>query len=436
MASVPVAHHPANTGAPAQVHAKPVPGRVLALAVLIYVALLPSQFAFAVGGVVLFPYRLLLLGGIVAVVLGVIRGDIRWRLADTLVVAFALWMIIALMNTMDAATAIQGGGAQFVDIVISYLCGRLAIRSPRDFRAFLILIAPGVAIIGGLMALESFSHTLIIQPLASSITGRPVSVGFVERLGLLRAPGPFPHPLLGGVFLGSFLALYALSGIRGWPRLAGIFASVCCLFSISSVAILAMVSSSGLLIYNWLTEKIANLSWRLFLLGGAVLVFVLELATKSGSFSILVRYASLNSTSAYNRILIWNFGSRSVKNNLLFGVGYNDWERPIWMRESIDNYWLLTAIQFGLLPALLLLIVSVMAVARLGRNASRSTRLDRALLIGTAIAFAIFALGIVSVAIWQSALVWFYMLLGISISLGGRAGLPNQPIPPAVQEHR
>ncbi|WP_169053624.1 O-antigen ligase family protein [Alteraurantiacibacter aquimixticola] len=397
---------------------KALPTRVLAMAAFFWVLLLPPQFNAQIGTVVLPAYRILLFAVMLLVIITIIRGQLRWTLPDTLVCGIGLWIIIALFATMDVETAIQGGGSQFIDIVISYLCGRIAIRSPRDFRIFLVLIAPALGFIALMLALESITHSFIVQPLASAVTGQPVRLGAVERLGLMRAPGPFPHSILAGIFFGSFLPLYALSGLRGWPKITGFIASLCSFFTISSAALLALLAGFGLIFYSWLTEQISGISWRLFVLACAVVMFVLELATKSGAFVLLVRYAALNSVSSYNRILIWNHGSASVRNHPFFGVGYNDWERPFWMLESVDNYWLWLAIQYGALPSILLLAATVVAVYRLGRAASHSPRADRHLRMGVAISYSIFALGIISVAIWLSALVWFYALLGITVSLG------------------
>ena len=37
-----------------------------------------------------------------------------------------------------------------------------------------------------------------------------------------------------------------------------------------------------------------------------------------------------------------------------FGIGLNDWSRPIWMGSSVDNFWLLWAMRYGLVGFLLL----------------------------------------------------------------------------------
>ena len=146
-------------------------------------------------------------------------------------------------------------------------------------------MAPGLAIIGVFLIAESFTNRRLIQDFAGLLTGRSAGYRIDIRLGLFRAPGPFPHPILAGVFLASFLPLYVLGGVRGWPKIAGIVAAVCSFFTLSSAALLGLVVGGALLAYNWLSERVTNLTWRLFFVVTGVLVFVAETATGSGTFT-------------------------------------------------------------------------------------------------------------------------------------------------------
>ena len=74
---------------------------------------------------------------------------------------------------------------------------------------------------------------------------------------------------------------------------------------------------------------------------------------------MLITYLTFNSGTAYWRLHIWNFGSAEVWRNPLFGIGLNDWARPSWMwTASVDNFWLLTAMRYGI-PAFLLLVAGI-----------------------------------------------------------------------------
>jgi len=277
----------------------------------------------------------------------------------------------------------------------------------------------GLALMALVIASEAVLHRHILQPFVGGLIGVGGYYPIDERMGLMRSRGPFPHPILAGIFFASFLPLYWMSGLRGWPRILGIVTAFFSVFTVSSAALLAISVSSMLMAYNWLSERFANLTWRFFFVVSAIVIFALEFGTGSGSFNLIMRYASLNSFSAYNRVLIWRCGSDSVVAHPLFGIGYAEWERPHWMVSgSIDHYWLLQAIQFGLVPPVTLAIATALAILAITRRSTRELRVDKMALRGLAIAMAVFAFGIVSVSIWLSTQVWFHMMLGLCVSLG------------------
>ena len=65
-------------------------------------------------------------------------------------------------------------------------------------------------------------------------------------------------------------------------------------------------------------------------------------------------------SSAWARLNIWNYGSISAMNHPLFGVGFNEWDRPSWMSPSIDMFWLIDAIRHGI-PAEMFMIATFFA---------------------------------------------------------------------------
>lgn len=393
-----------------------------------YLLLLPAQFVVDLGGLILPAYRIFLLGAFFYIVAELMRGRLR-RLPDAIIVFATMWIAIALVITMGPDRAFSGAGSQFIDIALSYLFARCAFRELRDLRVFLLLIAPGLFLAGGIVMAESLAEQYIIQPLASAITGRSQTIFATAantRLGLLRGVGPFPHPILAGLFLSSFLSLYMLSGLKGWPRFAGVIAAVMGFFSVSSAALLSLTVTAVFLTCDWLTTKLANLSWRIFVLIGSIGIFVTEFATSSGAIGLIMRFASLNQVSAFYRRLIWRYGTESVAANPWIGIGFNEWARPHWMNGSVDNYWLLLAMQYGLMPPFLILLTVIIAIIGLAKAQQNHTTLDAMLVRGLAIAISVATLAAFSVSIWLSMQVWFFMLLGIAVSL--RTAAPkNEP---------
>ncbi|MBI1402406.1 MAG: hypothetical protein GC147_04250 [Porphyrobacter sp.] len=408
-------------------------------AVLGYFMLLPPQISVTIGGSFIPGYRFFLIVASLFVLGTAARGKMRFQWADLCILVAVAWICVAMSLTSDWNEALTASVAHVADIGLAYFFARTAIADVRAFRMFLVLILPGLLIVGVLTMIESVTFTPIIQPLFSKLTGRPAEYYSSPRMGLLRAQGPFAHPISAGIFLGSFLPLYWTAGFRGWVRIAGVAGSLGSFFSVSSAALISLSASTGLLVYNWLTRHFVNLTWQLFFVFGAIFVFLTEVGTKSGTFSLVIRFASLNSDTGYRRVLIWEYGSQNVAAHPWFGLGYGDWKRPVWMTDSVDNYWLLMAMRFGILPSVLIGLAVFLALVAIMRKSMTSTGSDQQTERGVAIALAVFALGLVSVAVWLSVQVWFFVLLGAAVSLakapshyGMQRRLPAPPVGPRL----
>jgi O-Antigen ligase len=396
---------------------------ILAVA-LGYAMLLPPQMNLSIGTTSLPPFRFILIPAIAFIVRELARGVIAFKWSDALILFAGFWVSLALFMTTDAGEAFTAAVAQTTDMAVAYFFGRVTIRSLRDLRTFLLLMAPGLFVVGISMVIESVTHKALIQPLFSAITGKSFHYNSSARLGLFRAPGPFPHPILAGMFMTSFLTLYLTAGLRGWPKFAGVVAAFCGFFSMSSAALLSITTALVLTTYNWLSERVANLSWRMFFAVSAIFIFFAE-ASGAGTYRLLIKYASLNSSSAYNRIRIWTYGSANVEKNPWFGIGYADWERPSWLSESVDNFWLLVAMRFGLIVPILMLFALFLAVLALMRRSIHANPIDRRSYRGIAMALAVFAFGGTSVALWGASMVWLFLLMGLGVSIGSSpVGLP------------
>lgn len=382
-----------------------------------YLMLMPPQSIIMVGGSALPPYRLFLILAALYVLGTAAKGKLRFSWPDFFVGLAVAWICLAMSLTSSAEEAFTASVAHIADIGLAYFFARVSFQSLRDLRMFLLLLLPGLFVTGCLVFLESVTSTHIVQQTASKLLGKPYVPIYDHRLGLMRAQGPFAHPISAGLFLGSFLPLYWMAGFRGWVKTLGTLAALGSFFSVSSAALLALTVSGGLILYNWLTQQIANVTWRLFIIGGALFVFVAELGTGSGTFGLLMRFGSLNSTSGYARINIWNFGTQNVVKHPWFGLGYGDWERPVWLGDSVDNYWLLTAMRFGLLPSVCIVLATFIGLLMIMRKSTTSSGFDQRMERGVAMAMFVFAIGLISVAVWLSVQVWYFALLGLTVSL-------------------
>lgn len=403
-------------------------GRTYLAIILFYLLLVPPQFNVTLGDVYLSPFRIFLIVGSLYLVFAGLRKELRWTVPDLFVALGTLWIWLAsYMSSGSVGTALVMGGSHTVDIGLAYFAARIGIQTPNDLRRFLVLCAPGAAFTGAIVLAEAVSHQLLLQRFSGMITGQPYPTRWDVRLGFMRGMASFPHPILAGIFLGSLLPLYWFSGLRGWPRFLGMSSSVLGVFSMSSAAMLALVVGGALSIYDWLTERIRNLTWQVFLFFSAILYTAVELTSNTGFYGLLIRYASLNTASAYNRVLIWNFGTDNIERHPFFGIGYSDWDRPDWMHSgSFDHFWLIMALRFGIPETFFLLGATLIALVMIALRSRSLPFHDARLLRGVTISLAVFALGVNSVSLWMAPLVWYFMLLGVTVSLGSLR-VPSAP---------
>ena len=113
---------------------------------------------------------------------------------------------------------------------------------------------------------------------------------------------------------------------------------------------------AALMGWNWLLKRTGagGKSCGLWSFAGYL---VIELGSNQTPVQFYISYFTFDRQTGWFRIWIWEYGSASVLNHPLFGIGFGDWVRPKWMPNSIDNFWLVTAVRHGI-PALILLFGS------------------------------------------------------------------------------
>ena len=405
-----------------------VPVALWPIVLVIYATLLPREMRVELGGLMFFADRIGLVLILPYVIKKLMEGAIRFVLPDFLVLFAGMWMITAMMVNYGFADGLRRGGSLALDSSVGYFLARISFRSLTNIRKVLILIAPGMFAVGMIIMVESVTRREIIEPFAEQVFGKlPLfvggeAVGFIDRdaqirLGLMRAKGPFQHPILAGLYLATLVGLYNLSGIRGWPRWLGNIAGLCAFFTASSAALLALALSYFLVAFERFHRMFKELNWRLLIFAGAMVILIIEIFSDSGFISVLSRYATLNPATAYYRQLVWTFGVESVLNHPWFGIGFASYERPDWMTSgTVDAHWLLVAMRFGLPAAIALLLAVVLALVALGRASTRISGVDQGFYRGIATSLFVMALFMFTVTLWGGMLSWFNLLIGACVS--------------------
>jgi hypothetical protein len=261
---------------------------------------------------------------------------------------------------------------------------------------------------------ESLTTTNLLLRLANAVASSFDVVPKEPRLGLDRAQGPFEHPILFGVFCGAGVALsyYVLGyGAAFLQRIARTAAVVLTSGLALSSGPLAAILTQCLLIGWDVVLKPIKARWTIFAVGFASCWALVEAVANRSAAEIFIAYFAFSPWTAYNRLRIWEFGSASVLNNPVFGVGFNDWVRPWWMSASIDMFWLLPAVRHGLAAGLLLQATVVLIFVKIAFTPIRDPRL-RSYRLGFLICLVGFYVAGWTVHYWNAIYVFFLFFLG------------------------
>ncbi|MEM7006061.1 MAG: hypothetical protein AAF498_09295 [Pseudomonadota bacterium] len=340
--------------------------RVLAIPVALFVLALAVPISVEIGGMRLSLYRVVLLATLPFLILRWLGGHAGpLRVADLTVILLALWAMTAFGVHHGASTAIEAGGIFFVETAGAYFMGRVLIRSSAALRATARLLFYIMLFIAPFAVIEALTGRNILLEVASLIGDvPPTRRGDGERLGLTRVQGPFDHSILFGVFCGTAISLafyvvgYGKSLLR---RLAGTLAVfVTAALSLSSGPLAGMMMQLYLITWDMVFARLKS-RWTILAVLAGLAYLVVELNSQRSASEIFISYFALNAGTAWARLHIWNFGTASILQNPLFGVGLNEWDRPYWLGSSLDMFWIVPGVRHGI-PAMALMLISFFAV--------------------------------------------------------------------------
>ena len=383
-------------------------------------ALLPRELAVSIGGAVLFPYRLVLLGLTPVIIFRLLRAPPRPHAFDILALTITFWLTAALINSEPFAIAIEAGVALSLDFVLAYLLGRVTIKCSDDFRTLFRSLFPVLVAVALIQMIESLSHQQILRPFLAELTDQqPPVIHDEARFGLYRAAGPFQHPILGGVFMAAMLPMAWFMAPSHAVRVMGVLVAASMIFTVSASAILTFVVCASLILIVYLQRWTGWPVWVMALLGAGVVIMLILLLSEGGPLIFAARRLSISVQTGYWRVFIWEFAGAEALRNPLFGIGFRDWARPPWMlSSSIDAHFLLWSVRFGLVAGVGLLLLLLGSCIRLVVNSRLQTEQARQVSIATAISLAGFIAAGFSVAFWEGIAAWMTLLCGIAITLG------------------
>jgi hypothetical protein len=383
-------------------------------------------FSFFVGPLRLSPLRVLLIVMFFPLVFRWLSGKYGGiRLPDILLTVLGIWMFIVMSVSSGFVESIEFLGTQISEMLGAYLLARVYIRDKSSFLFFVRCLVFTIAAMIPLALVEALTKTMPMSVLFGSIPGFFV-IPYGEydpRMGLYRAQVGFPHAILFGVFCSTAFALaWFASQARGTNiAVRSIWVSlvfVASFLSLSSGAILSIMLQVLLIGWNWITFSLKK-RWLVLGLIVMAMYVTIDLLSNRSPISVFISSATFSSHNAYYRILIWEYGIADVMRNPIFGRGLDpNWVRPSWMGSaSVDNFWLLTAMRFGI-PGLVFLLLALLSLLI---SVGRQKLPNRPDLVfcqkGYMISLIALFLSLCTVHIWEGMFVYTFFLIGSGVWL-------------------
>lgn len=397
----------------------PPAGRIPLLALLsIIVIVVPLNFN--LGPINLTLSRLLFLIAVPVLSINLLRGAYgKINIVDILIVFHVFWLALTVfINNPDVAVTFTGSNA--VAILGGYLVARASIRTADQFRALCRLLCMVVLFSLPFGLIETLTGKSILRDILNALPGMGVGGKATDeqRLGLYRVQFLFAHPIHYGFFCSLIFSL-GYVGLREYydraRRLinAGII-GMCCFLSLSSGAVLAMGIQGFLMLWQSATQSISG-QWRLLISGSLIFYVIAEIGSDRPAIIAILSRAAFNPMTVSIRQRLFEFGTEQIAKTPIFGVGYNDWGLPPWMSGSIDNFWLLQALIYGIPSLVGLAGAALMAMVLIGRrDFSEDSKLKNCRL-GWVFTMISMCLTLATVAVWGDMQSFVMFIIGSGV---------------------
>ncbi|WP_419810566.1 hypothetical protein [Bacterioplanoides sp.] len=326
--------------------------------VLLYLLLMtiPGEFYFNFFGIRMELYRLFLLVAFLFYVPVLFKFK-RFGAIEYFLLSYCVWSFFSFFVN-HGVSGFKSSIILYLEVFVGYFLGLSIGGSAKKFKRVLFCIAFFYILVAPLAIFETQSGYRITHVFFAEILGNPVESYLGDsyyRHGLHRASTVFSHPILYSVCAVVFIPIFFVfnKSLKAFFLSSGIFIAM--IASVTSVGFL-MVFLQFMLYILGLISKFYKKIFTHVVWFSSLLFLFLSVASNRGPVVLFVNTMSLNPGTAYFRYLQWQFSTDDVMANPFFGIGFYEWSRPHWMPISIDNFWLMTALQNGI-PAFVFLIL-------------------------------------------------------------------------------
>jgi O-antigen ligase len=402
----------------------------LSLVVVALMVAIVMPIFFSAGSLRLSPSRLLLVVLCLPVFFYWLSGKSgRIRAADIFILLYALWIAIAILAT-EGLAHVEFIGISCIEIFCPYLLARHYIRTEEQYLGLIKVLGVIVLFLAPAAMLEAVTgirlYTKIFDPLFSVFP----SANYEPRWGMTRAQTVFEHPILYGVYVAIFFSPVYFAWRAGHKSAFQAFLlaapiGVATFFSLSVGAYLGLFIQFLLIGWGYAMRQSPK-RWQILTALVALAYVVVDLISNRTPFEVFISYLTFDSSSSYWRVLIFSYGMENVWAHPLFGLGLAEWVRPQWMHSaSVDNFWLLSAMRFGIPAFFLIAAVYACVIAGLvrARPAAHSVQQHKLGLL-----FSLIGLGmaICTVHLWNNTAVFMLFMFGASAWISDVAQEPPQ----------
>ena len=377
---------------------------------ILFMATLILPVSAEIAGIRLSPVRAFLLAAFAPAVVYALSGRMgRWRVPDYIVVTFGLWMIAAIFVN-EGASKLPYATVLALELVGGYLLGRLLVRNAADWKRLVKVHLWLIAIMAPFAAVELFTGiqlwAIMLDPIGD-VTWRGVSSR--PRMGMERVLAGFDHPILFGLFCSIAAAnIFYIWRHTVMRALVGVgFVTGMTFASLSSGPLLSILVQAGLVGWN---ETMKG-RWKLLAGLFATVWIFLSLASNRGPIILFIEKMTFSSHNAWMRVNQWEFAWAEVERNPLFGIGLGEWAHPYWMSDSIDAFWLATALRYGL-AGLILLVAAFVMMARTSFRAGPLDETAARYRLGWGIGLIGLMFTLTTVHVWDAISVFVMFYLG------------------------
>jgi O-Antigen ligase len=387
----------------------------LVVVIFLLALLLPTETSFYLGDFRLTVYRVVLIFCIVPYTLTLLsQNELRWRVVDSLVFFHCFWVLLALAINHGFSASIEKSSIYYIEAWGAYLIGRCCVTNINQFqKTFKFLVTLPIILL--LFTLpESIFGAHLLKKMFSFLSRHSFMSGIDQRFGLTRAFGPFDHPILNGMFCAGligfswFIPIVYSNKILASKKLRTFLIVLASATSVSAGAMACVSSQVIVILWEKFTRTFRS-RWLTLMCLIALLYFTVDILSNRSGLKVFLSYLTFSKHTAYWRLMIWDWGMVNVADNPWFGLGFQDWVRPSWIASgSIDNFWLVTMVRYGL-PAFFALAAGIFVLLF-------GLRRDNAVPASLKIAWGTSCIGLViaasTVHLWNQTFVLFMFLLG------------------------